>query len=247
MSALSLTLMLSLTAPAQADPKPVIEKAIQAYGGEAKLANLKAIREKSKGTVDILGMSVSFTGVSVVQFPGQTRQDLSLDVMGQKLQIIQVYDNGKGWTKALGMLKNLEGDELDDMKAEFHYARVSTLVPLLKDKDFKLALIGEDKIDGKPVVGVKVSAKGCKDIDLYFDKASGLIVKSVRTGRDSTTMKEAKWESFYSDFKDHNGLKHATKAKILQDGAKFIDAEVTEFEILDKVDEKEFAKPGKDA
>ena len=153
----------------------------------------------------------------------------------------------KGWTKALGQLKALEGDELEDMKAEFHYGRVSTLVPLLKDKDFKLAWIGEEKVDDKPVIGIKVSAKGYKDIDLYFDKASGLVVKSVRTGRDSMTMKEAKWESFYSDFKDHNGLKHATKAKILQDGVKFIDAEVTEFELLDKVDEKEFAKPGKDA
>lgn len=252
MSALSLSLFLTVLAPADqaqtaTDFKPVIEKAIQAYGGEQKLLALKAAREKSKGTVQIMGMDVAFVGHSTYQYPAQMRQELNLDIQGMKFNVLQVFNNGKGWTRAFGEIKALEGDELDDMKEEAYYSKVNLLVPLLKEPEFKLKLIGEDKVGDKPVVGVKVVSKGHKDIDLYFDKTTGLIIKTVRMGRDSATMKEAKWETFYSDFKETNGVKYGAKVKILQDGGNFIEAEITGLELLEKVDEKEFGKPGKDA
>src|SRR5262245_28654893 len=40
---------------AQDDPKPILEKAIKAAGGEEKLANLKNLRVKAKGTLEIMG------------------------------------------------------------------------------------------------------------------------------------------------------------------------------------------------
>ena len=52
------------------------------------------------------------------------------------------------------------------------------LVPL-KGKDFKLEAAGEEKVDGKPAAGIKVTGPDQKDFTLYFDKESGLPVKLV--------------------------------------------------------------------
>ena len=116
-------------------------------------------------------------------------------------------------------------------------------MPLLKDKAYTLSALKEVKVNGKAAVGVKVAAKGHKDIELYFDKDSGLQVKTVRVSLDPQTMKDVSYEVIYSDIKEFNGVKHATKALVNQDGKKYMEMEITEFKALDKVDEKEFAKP----
>ena len=50
-----LVLVLAPRAPAQDKPQDILDKAIKAHGGADKLAKAKALRTKSKGTVDRLG------------------------------------------------------------------------------------------------------------------------------------------------------------------------------------------------
>jgi hypothetical protein len=98
-------------------------------------------------------------------------------------------------------------------------------------------------VNGKPAQGVKVSAKDFRDVELYFDQATGLIVKTSRQVLDTQTMKEVTQETYLSEFKESGGLKHATKAVIHREGKKFLEVEVTEYKLLDSVDDSEFAKP----
>src|SRR2546430_9564395 len=50
----------------------------------------------------------------------------------------------------------------------FHLA---TLAPL-KDKAFKLAPLGEVKVNDQPAVGIRVSCEGRPDASLYLDRKS---------------------------------------------------------------------------
>jgi hypothetical protein len=225
------------------EPKALIEKAIKAYGGEEKLAGIKALRLKSKGTVEVLGQSLAFTSEGVQELSGKLRSDLSFEVMGQQVTVTQVFNGEKGWFKVMDNTMELEGDLLKEMKQQVYNSRVNTLVPLLKDKAFTLAPLGETKVNGKDALGVKVSAKDYRDIDLYFEKESGLVVKVVTVALDSTTMKEVSREIIFSEFKETDGLKHATKMLMTQDGKKFIDGEITEYKAIDKPDDSTFAKP----
>jgi hypothetical protein len=54
---------------------------------------------------------------------------------------------------------------------------------------------------------------------------------------------EVTQETTYSNYKDFGGIKRATKVESKRDGEKFIDAEITDFKVLDKVDPKTFAEP----
>jgi hypothetical protein len=116
-----------------------------------------------------------------------------------------------------------------------------TLVSL-KGKGFKLEAAPEGKAGDKPVVGIKVTAPDGKDFTLYFDKETGLpaklVAKVVGFGGDEFTQ-----ETTYSDYKDFDGIKKATKVNSKRDGEDFIKSEVTEFKVLDKVEPKTFAQP----
>jgi hypothetical protein len=70
-----------------------------------------------------------------------------------------------------------------------------------------------------------------------------LPVRTLRTGIEPSTMKEAKYEVIYSDPKELGGVKHPTKAVVNIDGKKFMELEIIELKPLDKVAPKEFAKP----
>jgi hypothetical protein len=50
-------------------------------------------------------------------------------------------------------------------------------------------------------------------------------------------------ETTFADYKDFGGMKKATKLVSKRDGEKFRDEQITEFQILDKVDPKTFSEP----
>jgi hypothetical protein len=47
-------------------------------------------------------------------------------------------------------------------------------------------------------------------------------------------------ETFLADFKDFDGIKKATKIENHRDGKKFLEQQITEFKVLEKVDPKTF-------
>lgn len=233
-----------LTSTAAADePKELVEKGVKALGGADRLAKVKGVRTKGKGAIAIMGMNLEFTNEGVIDSKGRMRSEVSFEIMGQKFSVIQVYDGKKGWMSLMGNVMELEGDQLKELQDEIHNRRVSTLLPLLKDNTYTLATIGETKVNGKPAQGVKVSAKDRRDIELYFDPTTGLIVKTIRQAYDQQGMKEVSQETMNSEFKEAGGIKYPSKAVIQRDGKKFLDLEITEYKPLQSVDDSEFAKP----
>jgi hypothetical protein len=113
----------------------------------------------------------------------------------------------------------------------------------LKDKEYALSKLDDIKVGSKPAAGIKVSSKGHKDVELYFDKKSGLLVKKAYKVIDTDTSREVNSETVYTDFKEFDGLTLAGKFIETRDGKKVQDMELLEFERLKKVDPKEFEKP----
>src|SRR5262245_2363647 len=231
------------TGPAAAeDAKSVVEKAIKAHGGEEKLTKFKATKVKAKGTLQLMGVEIEFSASASTMFPDKYREELQMDVMGNKLTVIQVYDGKKGWVSAQGMTMEVMGGQLDQLKDQAYSTYIETLVPLIKDKQFELTLLDETKVDGKAALGIKVVSKGHKDIKMYFSKESGLLVKTEQRTLDPA-MQEVEAEVTYRDYKDVDGTKQAMKQSIKFDGKKFLEAEVTEMKLLEKLDNSTFEKP----
>ena len=113
----------------------------------------------------------------------------------------------------------------------------------LKTKDFKVEAAGEETVKGKPAVGLKVTGPDGKDFTLYFDKESGLPVRQVAKVSGWHGRRVHPGRRRYTDYKDFGGIKKATKVSVKRDGEDFVEQEITEFKVLDKVPAETFAEP----
>src|SRR5947209_8768143 len=186
-------------------PRQIIEKAVKA-GGAGNLAKLKVTRSKFRGTLETQGVTANITGEMLVQLPGQMKLVMNAEIQDQNVTISYVLNGAKGWLQVAGNTMAIEGADLEDEKEGLHAEQARMLVPLLRDKAFRLAPLGEIKVKGKDTVGVKVSSPGHKDINLYFDKKSGLLAKDERRGLDDNKQ-EVTEEVFYSEYRTIEGVK----------------------------------------
>jgi hypothetical protein len=226
------------------DAKAVIEKAIQALGGEAKLAALesKTIETKSKGKLEINGTQGDFTTKFITKGLDHSRQEFEGDFGGNQIKAVTVLDGDKAWRTFAGNTSKLEDQHLADQKRTVYLAIVPVTILPLKGKDFKVESAKEESVDNKPAVALKIIGPDKKDFELYFDKENGLPVKMIATVAGFQG-EEYKQESSYGKYKEFDGVKRATKVENKRDGQKFIDIEITDVKILDKADPKTFAEP----
>jgi hypothetical protein len=244
---LSLSIGLFVTAAArgddQADGKALVDKAIKAMGGEAKLAKYKAMNTKGKGTILTPG-EVAFTEESWWQPPGQYRFEMELDLAGTKVRQVFVFDGEKGWIKL--------GDKTEEMSKDMHAAftdyfralRLGFNLTELKGDGVKLSPLGEIKIGDREALGVQVVRKGQRDVNLYFDKETGLPAKSEITAKEVFGGdQEVAHEFFFSDFKEYEGIKVHTKVRWVKDGKKYLERELTDIKGEEKLEEGLFGKP----
>jgi hypothetical protein len=239
--AAGLLLTASATVRAQDNVKAIITKAIQAHGGEAALAKFSAEQARAKGSIFVDGKTIAFTAETSVQLPGQFKNVMQYEVQGKKGTLVQVLDGDKGWLSIDGDTKPLDGARLTETRETMYVHGAGRLLPLLKEA-FQLTMLPETKVNGQPALGIKVASKGHKDINLYFDKAAGLLVKTERRTLNNAG-KEVLQEEFFSDFKEINGVKRPMKITVVQDGNKFMEGEMTEIKQTDKLPPSTFAKP----
>jgi hypothetical protein len=225
------------------DVKDIVAKAIKAKGGQANIDKYKATTSQFTGSVSIMGMEIKISGTSKDQSPDKTRQDIKMDIGGQDVGITQIVNGKKGWQGTGGDLDDMDKDSLAEATEQTYGATLTDLRGL-NSPSVKLTALGESKVDGKPVVGVRASSEGHRDISLFFNKDDGMLVKSESKGKDPMTGNEFKAESLFSDYKDVNGLKMPHKVKVLRDGKPFLQMQLTSVTLSESLPEKDFTKPG---
>jgi hypothetical protein len=223
------------------DAKAVIEKAIKAHGGADRLAKFQASRTKSKGNIELAG-GITFTSESAVQYPDRFKETVEVEVGGNKATIITVYNGKKGWLSVNGETKEMDDKLLDAMKEVVHGMQIMRMA-FTKDKKCEFSPLGEIKVNDQPAVGVKVSAKDHKEVNLYFDKKSGLLVKMEHQTIDAMTGKEVAEERIVTEYQEIDKVQVAKKVVINREGKKYIEVEITEQKSLEKIGDEEFDKP----
>lgn len=226
------------------DPKEIITRAIKAHGGDEFLTKMKAVQTKSKGKITIPGAgAVDFSQEVSAMLPHKLKESIEIQVMGQTVNILTLVDGDKITIEANGQTID-GGDKVKEaIKGAGHVMQVARMAPLLKDKGFELSLIGEDKVEGKKVIGIRATKKDQKDVSLYFDRETGLLTKleyrSVAPGTDMEVTEERIIQEYG---KNKDGVPVAKKILIKHDGQTFLDAEVLETKHFEKLDDAEFKK-----
>ena len=247
---LGLAVALVAAGAAAADDKAeaVVKKGIEAHGGADALNKYKGGRMKMTGEVSILGMNLEFTGSLAYSLPDRYRLQMSLEVMGQKLDIQQLVkgETVKSTITAAGMTMNAPGGdaEKEELKTAAVLQEAEQLTPLLDAKKFTIKAADDADVNGKKAAVIVVQPKAVKkEIKMFFDKESGLLVKTAHRGMgvgEDGQPKEVDEESYGADYKKVNGVQVPTKLTVNHDGKKFMTVKVSDYELSDKIDDKEF-------
>jgi hypothetical protein len=239
---LPLALALAVTAPSDdgEQARAIIDKAVQAVGGEAKLAGAGRFTQKAAGKFHGPAGPVAFTGEWTVDLPGQVREAVESEADGVKFQLVKVIAGEKAWLSVNDSVEELDKDGLAAARDETYAAWVASLLPL-KEKEFTLTPLGESKVGDRAAAGVKVAHADRPDVALFFDTQKGWLLRAEFTVKFRGA--KARQEVFYDDYKDVGGLQRPMRTTVKRDGKLLVESDVTELKPLDKADPKAFEKP----
>ena len=228
----------------------ILNKAIDALGGEARLSKAEAYFTKSKGTnatrsQEALVVLYPYTFAVTVQGLDRFRSEFDATIDGKKVRNVLVLNGDHGWRMSGEDIVDLDANAIADAKRiAYLYVIPHTIVPL-KTKSFEVEKAGEEKVAGKPAVVLKVTGPEGEDFTLSFDKESGLPVKlaaKLFRPQDDLFIEE----KILRQFTDYDGIKRPIKLEIKRterDRDIVKNEDVIQFKVLEKVDADDFAKP----
>ncbi|HEX3150820.1 MAG TPA: hypothetical protein VHR66_22270 [Gemmataceae bacterium] len=226
------------------DAKSILIKAIKAHGGEEFLTKHQAGQSKSTGKLTLAGVGeVNYTQENAYMLPDKFKEDLELDIAGQKVKVVTLVNGDKMSVTANGMEAPLDATTKGALEHARYMMKVARMTALVKEKGYELSLTGEIKVGDKPAVGIRVSSKGQKDITLYFDKETGLLAKLEHRAAEAGTGNEVTEERIVVEYKKNDaGIPLPKKLVIKHDGKDFLVADVVEAKMLEKLDDSFFSK-----
>jgi hypothetical protein len=227
----------------EAEARRVVEKALRALGGKEKLAGVKAATFKTKGKFYWFGAGTDFTGEMAVQGLAKARTVMTFEFMGKKQTIVAVVYGDKGWVKANDVVTEIDQKTLAVQTGDHGYiTEMAMLLPLARgDKGATLAPVGDGKVGGRPTTGVEISRKNYPTVRLSFDKDTALPLKLE--WKASVEGKQETHDILLGDYKEIGGLKVAMKLTARRNGKVFYEYEVSDFRIVDRLDDKLLEKP----
>jgi hypothetical protein len=231
-----------LLAPAGETPRQILERAIAAHGGQERLSAARSERLKLKGTLHVGASALPFTNEMALQLPGQYRSVVTVTDNGRAQTVVHLLDGDKATVLLNGQPQPAGGVHLAQLKQTLRLEHALRLVPLLSDPAFTLHPLPEVRYNTHVYVGVRVQRPGQRDLKLYFDRATGLLVKTEHQ-IDGPGGKEVLQEAFYANHRDVGGRVRAGAVVVLRDGKKVMETELVEARAVERIDAREFNQP----
>lgn len=245
MRRLLLVLPFVLVIPAVARPDEVADlrdRALKAFAKDP--ADIKKIRVhtlKAKGITKLGGEPSPATYEESAVWPGHVRFFWEFGTGSSKNNITIAGIDDRAWRKVgTAGVADLGPEELNDFRADAYAMWVSTL-STMSDAESKLTMAAPTKVNGVPVLGLKVSRRSFPDITLYFDEKSGLLRKMSYRSREAGV--NLNKEMIYEGHKDVKGLMLPTKLTIVIQGREAFAWGEMEYGFPEKIDAKTFEKP----
>lgn len=216
--------------------RQVIDRAIVAHGGAARVKAAKGMTWTERGTYYGMGEGVPYTGEYAFQAPDRFKM-----LIAGAFTI--VVDGKQGWVRSGDVTREMRPEEQAEQAETLHASWVVTLAPL-DDPAYRLTSAGETQIQGKDAVGVKVSREGRRPVTLWFHKATFELLKSTTTVKSpEMNYQEVLEETVVEQAELVGGLRVPRRVTILRDGKKFVEATMENYQVAEKLPDSHFAKP----
>jgi photosynthetic reaction center cytochrome c subunit len=210
-------------------PKDLIEKYVQALGGEAAIKKISSRTEK--------GSLIGFGGKFPVEvFAKAPDASLTLTHLPNG-DSVTVYDGHEGWMTFPGRPpRPMEGADREAAKtdSDLHFAiDLETFF-----SEFKKA--PEEKIRGQQTYQILALNKNQPPVQLYFDEQSGLLVRLLRYAESPLGLYPTQID--YADYRDQDGVRVPFRWTTARPGGSST-IQLDQVQQNVPVDDAKFAKP----
>jgi zinc protease len=212
------------------DPKALIDKAIAAKGGLAKLEGIRTIRAEHTTTVYQNRQKVSVPGVAAIAYPDRFRVETS----GPGGKLVQVYANGEYWIEDASGVHDAPPEVRENIRLGLQRDTISLL---LRCASGDVVLRGVDA--DAPLAGVMVSGKDLAPITLFINEDTGLIEKV----RYDTPTGSGQTEEEFSDYRTVEGVRVPFHTVIRQPRLPIVERDVVHIYFNVVLPPALFAKP----
>ncbi|MFM6994830.1 MAG: M16 family metallopeptidase [Sediminibacterium sp.] len=186
-------------ADASLTPAVLIDKVINALGGQTALSSIKDIQYKGKAS--LMGRDIEMQQTKVL--PGNAVLSMS---MGGMVLSRQALVNGKYSVAQQGM----EAPMTEELKESLNETAALYPEMIFTAKGYKLKIAGADKIEGADVIDLEVVSPIGKVSHRFYDSKTFLLSKVSTTqelpGRGAVTQQQ-----FYKDYKSIGGVQIANE------------------------------------
>jgi zinc protease len=186
-------------ADASLTPTVLMEKVINALGGQTALNNIKDIQYKGKAS--LMGREIEMQQTKIL--PGNAVVAMS---MGGMVLSRQALVNGKYSVAQQGM----EAPMTDELKESLNETAALHPETIFAQNGYKLKITGADKIEGADVIDLEVTTPTGKVSHRFYDSKTFLLAKVATTqevpGRGSVTQQQ-----FFKDYKSIGGVQIANE------------------------------------
>lgn len=232
----------AFVSPIQADEaaEKVVKKAVEAHGGEKALLATKAGTMSFKASISVMGIDLDMNGEAAYAFPDKFKMSMSGELMGQKFTMTQLVNGDSVKMQVQGMDVPVEDKQKDELKQTISNQEISMIAPLLDAKKYTIKAEKDAKVGDNEASVILVTAKGMKDMKLFFDKKTNLLIQTQRQGLDPSGQKDVDEVTELLDYKKVEGIQTPMTLKTSQDGKPFMTMKMTEVKYLEKLDAKKF-------
>jgi len=162
---------------------------------------------------------------------------------GQKFTIVQLVSGDEFKKTMNGLSVTIDDAEREQIRIGAVIRDARRLVPLLDSAKYTLASAAGENVRGRPAEVVEVRCEGIRELRLFFDQETGLLVKTFHQIPDPSTggSEEATVETELSDYQNVQGLKMSMKQVVYVNGRETTTMTVTDAKLLESVDRNIFS------
>lgn len=220
-------------------PEKIIDRSLQALGGQAKIDRWKTGSIKYVVGFNIFGDTAI---EETFQYPGSIKRIVTLPVKGGDFARVYVIRDGKGWVKGTDE-KEARPIPAKGADRDKHVLAGFIDVGELKKEGVTLKTAGEEKVGDKTCILLHGESESLGKVKYYFDKDTALLYRSIKKVPNPIDGKETLMTATLKDYKEIQGGKVPMHITAGTGEATIFDIRISELRFVDKVDDKEFAKP----
>jgi hypothetical protein len=214
-----------------------LDKAILAHGGPTRLAKLQSMVQHARGTMGPLAAEQTL----FLRFPDRLRLTTTLtNPESGRDEVALALGSLGGWRKSPGQFVDLSPEEHADTRRELYVQWLMTVLPVRAD-EFERRPLAETTVEGRALTGISVRSAGHPNVQLFFDKESGLLTM-VLIPRWTEAGQQKTREIVLSQFKKFGEITLPTALVDRRNRQQFLEWVTIDYR-FEPIDDKVFEKP----